>query len=787
MAEAHRHPDVASPRDVSAPQLLDKFDTVANDYLIAQGSRIRELEDAIRDESTAMLKLLRDQVCAQTNPQKSGLEIVINELFERQEVRKGLVEWLPKEESRIQARAFVDHFRDDIMEGEGNNARTTLNNLLPLYMTALNVSEFLQKFGNKVPGSSPGGKKRDPQRKLLGSLVHEMRTYLEAILMAYGDAVDMYEEDVDLKETTKRLRTALYVCLNIGNVASHNRGKLSYCQRLEFCGAVGAMAETLPIVFKAYQDIKTAQTTKRAGSAKILDGNGFMPSGNQVETLSKPLPFRIRLPHEMETKTGAEFGFNIMDASTIRSLDAIRPQPNIQIELQPVFDSSSNIVAYYRHYLLECSDKIQAKYEASLKRMNLVPKARLCAKASCSGVSCPESHTTNEALSYNPLVMTLACPAPKDHWNDQVHEKKLCLFNHGEYRGAGEFRFYKKMLCGYRAECTNENCFRSHSVAEICWFNPVFRTKDCPYGKSCTRKHNCNSFHREYHTTKRLSRDELIDSKERMLFFERTLKALTWDVNSLPVESRLTDSSCTVPRLVQYYIRFIQSMSSADQDQYTRVLKHMQKVPKARMCMEGEHCNRQIDGDDNLCDESHDIAEALSFNPLAMVLACPTPKVKRDDFIHENGLCLFYHGEGGVSKEFLKVKRLLCENLDSCDDGKCMKSHSIVEACWFYPTFRIKKCPQGDLCKRMQSCPLFHSEYHEQRDSDMNDTVGTEEPVLFIERSYLQLKVPLQVACSDTASYDALDDSMMFDVIDLVEEQQTQQKLEKEAEEQAQK
>eukprot|EP00644_Phytophthora_capsici_P006503 jgi/Phyca11/550196/estExt2_Genewise1Plus.C_PHYCAscaffold_360067 len=600
----------------------------------------------MRDESTAMLKLLRDQVCAEVSATNAGLEIVINELFVRPEVRKGLVEWLPKEEGRTQAGTFVEHLRDDIMGGEGNNARTTLNNLLPLYMDALNVPEFLQKFGNKVPGSSPG-----PQRKLLGNLVHEMRAYLEAMLMAYGDAVG--EEEADLKETTKRLRTALYACLNMGNVASHNREKLSYCQRLELCGAVGAMAETLPVVFQASQDIKAAQTTKRAGSSP---------------------------------------------------------------------------------------DKTQAKYEVSLKRMNLVSKARLCAKASCSDTSCSESHTANEALSYNPLVMTLTCPVPKDCWNDHVHEKKLCLFNHGEYRGAGEFRWYKKLLCGSRAECTSTNCLRSHSVAEICWFNPAFRTKDCPHGKGCTRKRNCTLFHKEYHNTKRLSRDDFIDAEERMLFFDRTLRALKWDS-----DSGFTDLSSTVPRLVQYYDRFIQLMSSSsDQDKYVRVLRHMQKVSKARMCMEGENCNRRTDGDENQCTESHDMSDALSFNPLAMVLACPTPQTSRDDFIHENGLCLFYHGESGVSKEFLKAKRLLCENLDGCDDGKCTKSHSIVEACWFYPTFRIKNCPQGDLCKRMRSCFLFHSECHEQRDPDMNDTVGIEEPVLFIERSYPKLNHPFK-------------------------------------------
>ncbi|KAL3664389.1 hypothetical protein V7S43_010712 [Phytophthora oleae] len=739
-----------------------------------------------------MLQLLRDQVCAQvstTNASKSGLDTMIHELFVRPEVHQGLIEWLPREQSRIQASTFVEHLRDDIMGGEGNNARTTLSKLLPLYMDALNVPEFLQKFGNKVPGSSPGGK--NTQRKLLGNLVREMRTYLETMLMAYGDATG--DEDADMKETAKRLGTALFVFLNMGNFASHNRGKLSYCQRLELCGAVGAMAETLPIVFQAYQDIKAAQTSKGAASANILDGSGginssrFITNNSQVGVLLKPLPLRIRLPHEhvgLTTDTKPDGGTEVLDGSDTLQLalsldaDPTRSQHNIDVEFQPQLGIPDNsggqisIAAYYKKHLLKYSDKIQAKYEAALKRITLVSKARLCAKASCDGVSCAESHTTNEALSYNPLVMTLACPIPKDCWNDHVHEKKLCLFNHGEYKGAGEFRWYKKLLCSSRGECTNPNCLRSHSLAEICWFNPVFRTKDCPKGKGCSWKRNCTLFHKECHGTKRLwGRDEFIGVEERILFFERTLRALKLDSSSLPVESGIMSAtsahlSSTVPRIVQYHVRYIQSLPSSDQDKYTRVLKHMQKVSNARMCMEGELCNRRTDGDENLCNEAHDIAEALSFNPLAMVLACPTPKTSRDDFIHENGLCLFYHGDGGVPKEFLKVKRLLCENLDGCDDGKCLKSHSIVEVCWFYPAFRIKKCPQGDLCKRMQSCPLFHSECHEQRDSDMNETVGIEAPTLFIDRSYSELNRSLRVAGSDIASCDLMDESVKLPLCD---------------------
>ncbi|KAG3110885.1 hypothetical protein PI125_g9618 [Phytophthora idaei] len=277
-------------------------------------------------------------------------------------------------------------------------------------------------------------------------------------------------------------------------------------------------------------------------------------------------------------------------------------------------------------------------------------------------------------------------------------------------------------------------------MAEVCWFNPIFRTEDCANGNDCPWKRNCSAFHKEYHRTKRsASRNEYVGVAEPTLFLTRTLKALKKISVPPPPKAKPAPKTATLQRLVKYYKKHVNQgqVSISDQEKYARVLNHMQVVPKARMCMNGEHYKH--DESTKLCHESHDLTEALSFNPLAMVLPCRTPVSCHDDFIHTNGLCVFYHGEKPVPKEFLKTKNLLCELLENCEDETCMKSHSIVEVCWVFPLFRVNKCPQGDSCKRMETCSLCHNEYHQKRDLTMNNTVGKTEPVLFISRAYSEL------------------------------------------------
>ncbi|KAG3149377.1 hypothetical protein PI126_g12039 [Phytophthora idaei] len=214
---------------------------------------------------------------------------MIDELFARDEVQRGLVEWLGEEEACTREQTLVGELQVDIKTGEGNDAP-----------------------------ASPGGKSGD--KKLLGSLVlGSLNPFLEQLRMMYSDAVSDGEsylagKSEDFKETTKRLKAGLFVFLNTGNYASHNRGKLSFCQQVELCGAVGAMAETLPVVFEACQVVKGIRTSKSSGKTS-------------------------------PTKRGT-----VSDDSHVEAQWQI------------------NLAAYYRKHLIDSS---RAKYEATLAHMEM--------------------------------------------------------------------------------------------------------------------------------------------------------------------------------------------------------------------------------------------------------------------------------------------------------------------------------------------------------------------------------------------------------------------------------
>lgn len=402
---------------------------------------------------------------------------------------------------------------------------------------------------------------------------------------------------------------------------------------------------------------------------------------------------------------------------------------------------------------------------------------------------CLEAHSPLEALQFNPVVVTLKCPVPKELRSDFIHKKSLCLFSHGDTKATGQLRWGKNILCRARAKCANVECTRSHSDAEVCWFNPLFRVADCPEGRACPWKRNCSAFHEDFHKKKRQAGvNEFVGVAKRMKFVERTVKALKLEfpynpspvpavaktqLLSLAAKAEGNPSATKLKDVVQYLRKHLKkqaALSTVDQEKYAAVLEQMQKVSTARLCMNGIECTS--------CDESHTLLDVLAFNPLAMVLNCLTPVSGRGDLIHQKGLCPFAHGEKSVSKEFLKAKRLVCDAFEKCKDDKCVKSHSIAEVCWFWPKFRVEKCPQNASCKRKESCWMFHDDGQDKRDAAMNNFVGVAEPVLFVERAHAmlvqhQVQLPLAVAVASmtTTQEHRLEHEAFQDDDDVVSEQ----------------
>ncbi|OWY99787.1 hypothetical protein PHMEG_00029154 [Phytophthora megakarya] len=298
------------------------------------------------------------------------------------------------------------------------------------------------------------------------------------------------------------------------------------------------------------------------------------------------------------------------------------------------------------------------------------------------------------------------CPTPEDSRYDCIHTNELCLFYHGDTPVPKSFRDIKQLLCADLDNCVNDTCFKSHSVTEICWFFPRFRTKNCHHGDSCSQMKYCSLFHNEYHERRDILMNNVVGKTEAIKFVSRTLVELARfqggskqllnrelekdtstscdpsDESKKFSSTSLVDTNYTADdtALVLYkdgndYIRqYEMALNNRTDDEiikYCRVLTHMGRVPKAKICIKIEH---DTAANAETCAESHTRMEALGYNPLAMILKCPIGDEVSD---HRQSLCVFDH-DGDIPKEFIKDKMLLCDAFDACDNANCVKSHSFA-------------------------------------------------------------------------------------------------------------
>lgn len=219
-------------------RLHDQFDHALDKWSNMHTTKLRALEDAVRGESIAMLNRLRDEVCATMNSKaeapvteaRSLLDALTDELFSRPEIIQGLVDWLSGGDERLQAKQRVDELHADILAGNGNDLRTSITNLLPVYMKELGVRDIL---GSAAPAGSPNGRPNDKQGKFLGDLVTNwMVPFLQVLQKTNSTKASQGEpfapgDALNFNATINRLRTALFSILNTGNFASHNRGELT--------------------------------------------------------------------------------------------------------------------------------------------------------------------------------------------------------------------------------------------------------------------------------------------------------------------------------------------------------------------------------------------------------------------------------------------------------------------------------------------------------------------------------------------------------------------------------
>lgn len=644
-----------------AARASEDFDRFLRDRELMQLGLLRALEDSVRhmaEHKERMLTEAREFVGRRMRELARGLssdqgqqakqrQSTVDELFERREAARGLVGWLPAE---LQTRATesVRLMREDIAAGDGNGVRTSFYALLAIYMRALGVQQVLNVSILGEP---------------LGTLITQyMKTYLSAIQqcdakMATGGSAtssassnsnsnsnssysydyfltpgsgDAAEDGSDQElignfdTDVQRLIGALYCIKNVGNWASHNRGALGYFKQLELCGAIGAMAETLPNVWRMYQLYKEANDTSTT-PAKEADESWTTSLTVSTEINSPPPP--PPLPTSSVTASSPKLPPGLLSASTWAS-----PRNSFSVESGLLSSTSSSP----QHGIWSTAGASPSKKPAPQLPPGLPPVS--------TSNEPPSSHTLFRSQSTpSTPVSNLSTPLPPP-------------------------------MPPLPPQPSPSSVLTARPPSPIV-------PKRSPLPKP--------NYHFYYNKDDDIPQP---DGRTKVMF--------------------------------------------------RAMLEHMRLVDEARLCQQGLACPDRKSGE---CKESHTYQEVMTYNPLYKLIKC----TQADHFsyidVQEHAWCVCGHVDIGVNTDWMNSystvgernfnsKVYMCEHRERCTNGRCYKSHSEEEICWYNPFFRTKECEFGRGCRFGSNCLAVHDGQHKRQPSD--GYIGIKAKMLFLERTH---------------------------------------------------
>jgi hypothetical protein len=304
-------------------RMNSEFSQFLRDRELMQNGLIRSLEDNVRHMAQYKDRMMgevrefvgqrmQELACSMEQTQRRpAIDALVDDLFNRRETLRGLLGWLP---ASLQPRAaeLVRVIQLDILEGNGNGVRTSFNDLLLLYMRALGVQDVLNVV---ILGEPLGTLITQYMKNYLSSIQqYDLKMMSSGSTSSSGGSFDYYasmsggggpsppvgdadaDDDASLLANfdtdVQRLTGALYCVKNVGNWASHNRGALGFFKQLELCGAMGAMAETLPHVWRMYnryKDAKDAASIKRQEQEQA-EAHAHATALAALSITSPPLP-----------------------------------------------------------------------------------------------------------------------------------------------------------------------------------------------------------------------------------------------------------------------------------------------------------------------------------------------------------------------------------------------------------------------------------------------------------------------------------------------------------------
>lgn len=644
-------------------RMNSEFNQFMRDRELMQNGLIRSLEDNVRHMAQYKDRMMgevrefvgqRMQKLAHSLEQtqrRPAIDALVDELFDKRETMRGLVGWLP---ASLQQRAgeLVRDIRLDIGTGNGNGVRTSFNDLLLLYMRALGVQDVL----NVVILGEP-----------LGTLITQyMKNYLSSIQQydlkktnssstsTSGGSFDYYmmggggspphssasaDDDASDDATllgnfdtdVQRLTGALYCVKNVGNWASHNRGPLGFFKQLELCGAMGAMAETLPNVWRMYTRYKDAKDT---ASAKRQEQEQAEAHAHAAAMAALAVSSSINSPpfHSSQPPLPPSTSSSTLPPGLLSS--ASWPSPRSS------FSSDSGVLA-------ASSSSPQRGIWASASS-SPSPSASLNSGSAPLPPGLPPFPLAADQRSLlmslsSPSMSSLAPPPPPPLPQSQPPQQSAVLTARPP--------------------------------------SPVVLPK-----RAVTPKPNYHFYY---------TKDDDIpqpDGRAKVMF--------------------------------------------------RAMLEHMRLVDKARLCQQGLSCPGRSSGQ---CPESHTYQEVMTYNPLYKLLKCTQPDHFSYVDVQEHSWCVCAHVDVGANTEWmnnytstgernLNSKGYLCEYRERCTNGRCFKSHSEVEICWYNPFFRTKECEFGRSCHFGSNCLALHDGQQRRQPSD--GYIGVKAKMLFLERTH---------------------------------------------------
>ncbi|KAJ0390763.1 hypothetical protein P43SY_001893 [Pythium insidiosum] len=114
-------------------------------------------------------------------------------------------------------------------------------------------------------------------------------------------------------------------------------------------------------------------------------------------------------------------------------------------------------------------------YERMQKHMQLVQRANVCDGACQAG--CPKPHTYLEVMQHNPLFKLLKCDQTHPDGDQSQAQEWTCPGAYVDVKlDVARFVTSKRTPCLDGWDFEDGKCRRSHSLEELLWFDPLFKT-----------------------------------------------------------------------------------------------------------------------------------------------------------------------------------------------------------------------------------------------------------------------------------------------------------------------